>query len=99
MAVLPGCTEPDALALANRLRTAVSDTPLVVDGIQLTVTLSLGVSTRLPMQEASLKELIGAADIALYLAKAGGRDRSHFCPLKVALEQSAESESVRVPSG
>jgi diguanylate cyclase (GGDEF)-like protein len=83
VAVLPGAGDADALVIAERLRSRVSD--LRVSGIVDTVVLldpneddwlavSIGVATS-PTDGAELSDLLHAADGALYSAKAAGRNR------------------------
>jgi diguanylate cyclase (GGDEF)-like protein len=65
----------DALALADRLRLAIKDLALEHRGQPLgPVTVSVGVAT-CPDDGKTAAELLRAADIALYHAKAMGRDR------------------------
>ena len=73
--VLPGCTAQDAGKLADRLRASIGHGPIEVAGGHIVVTSSLGVASNdtVPVLDAAC--LIRAADIALYRAKAGGRNR------------------------
>jgi diguanylate cyclase (GGDEF)-like protein len=79
--LLPATRLADALPLAERIRNAVRASPVqVVDGQAITVTLSIGVATRIPGASeqdlaAAGEALVRAADAALYRAKAEGRDR------------------------
>ena len=79
--LLPATRSADALALAERIRTVVRASPVqVIEGQAVTVTLSIGVATRIPaMDERDLatvaEALISSADAALYRAKNEGRDR------------------------
>jgi len=58
-------------AVAERLRAAVSSTPVIVDGQMLEVTVSVGAVTRVDQPSESL---VADADQAMYAAKAAGRD-------------------------
>ena len=75
-----GNGEPRCANLAERIRTAVSATPIELDASNaLTVTVSIGIASLGPVPLASdlnrLGEgLIAAADVALYQAKADGRN-------------------------
>jgi two-component system, cell cycle response regulator len=77
----PGITPEQAGALAERIRETVCGVPLeVADGVQLTLTVSIGVASITPARnEADLKaaaeRLLSDADAALYRAKQGGRNR------------------------
>lgn len=72
--LLPHTREPEALAVAERLRHSVEEAWLQdADGGELPpVTLSVGVS---PERGQDLVRLIGEADAALYRAKKAGRNR------------------------
>lgn len=67
--VLPSCEIEDAMNTAERIRSAVEREPVE----DLKVTISLGVAAFHP--EMSPRELISAADGALYQAKREGRNR------------------------
>lgn len=79
--LLPGTDVDSALLLAERIRKAVSATPISLpNGEGVTITASIGISEVQPAPEADdLKtigdSLIARADVALYAAKAAGRDR------------------------
>lgn len=75
MAFLLPQTELDGgMQLAERLRQAVSETPFVVNGREIPITISLGVAAY-PAGARDRDELFAAADRALYEAKRAGRNR------------------------
>ena len=63
----------DAFNVAERLRQAVADAPITIDGVEFHVTLSAGVAA---CSSADSQQLLGDADAGLGRAKAGGRDRT-----------------------
>jgi diguanylate cyclase (GGDEF)-like protein len=72
--LLPDSTTVDALAVAERLRTAVGGTPVSIGPGEVHVAISVGVATA-TAGCASLGTLLGQADAALYQAKQRGRDQ------------------------
>jgi len=76
--VLPGMTEAGATERAEQSRRAMAATPVSYGASQITVTASFGVAT-FPFHGRTTDELIAAADGALYLAKADGRNRVNLC--------------------
>jgi diguanylate cyclase (GGDEF)-like protein len=79
--LLPATATADGQRLAERIRTAISASPVALpNGEQITVTVSIGISGCAPeVQSPDLKtlgdSLIARADVALYKAKSDGRDR------------------------
>lgn len=71
--VLSNCDTPGATALAERLLQAVRKDTIVLAEGTVSVTLSAGVATSGVIQDP--EALLGAADMALYRAKRGGRNR------------------------
>jgi diguanylate cyclase (GGDEF)-like protein len=70
LVVLPGATEVDAVGIAERLRRAVRKRrPAGVE-----VTISIGAAVSGP-PVVNTDDLVARADVALYSAKAGGRDQ------------------------
>ncbi|HEX3811722.1 MAG TPA: GGDEF domain-containing protein [Mycobacteriales bacterium] len=66
---------PDqAHAIATRICDSLAEQPLTIDGIPVSVTASLGLAT-LCSDQHELDRLLAAADTALYMAKAAGRNR------------------------
>jgi diguanylate cyclase (GGDEF)-like protein len=68
--LLPGTGNADATEMAERLRRAVEE----LDPAGLDVTCSFGVATARGL-DVAYAQLVGAADVALYQAKRGGRNR------------------------
>ncbi|MSO64839.1 MAG: diguanylate cyclase [Alphaproteobacteria bacterium] len=60
--------------MAERIREAVKNDPILVDGKKTSITVSIGV-TSVASAADDLNSLLGHADKALYDAKAGGRDK------------------------
>jgi diguanylate cyclase (GGDEF)-like protein len=72
---MPGTPKTAALAVARRLAEAVRSRPVrVAEGLELPVTLSVGVASH-PVDVTAKTDIVMAADKALYTAKTGGRDR------------------------
>ena len=72
--LLPKTALPGALLLAEKIRGAVTNAPFRVDSGPLDITISVGVAAY-PEHGSSGKDLVAAADAAMYRAKAGGRNR------------------------
>ena len=73
--VLPGCTSHYAFKLAERLRIGIGQEPVNIPAGDIEVTSSLGVAASDDIAVLDATALIRAADIALYRAKAEGRNR------------------------
>ena len=80
MIVLPGVNSEDAIANAERIRSAVEALSIVnsVASPAGTLTVSIGVASRVPTASDSPDQLLRAADAALYEAKHQGRNRVCF---------------------
>jgi len=74
--LLPETPQAQALLIAERIRAAVEDKLFEVDTSPepIRVTLSIGIAT-CPDDATGAKELVHEADLAVYAAKAGGRNR------------------------
>jgi diguanylate cyclase (GGDEF)-like protein len=72
--LLPKTALAGALLLAEKIRSAVDNTPFKVDAASLDITISVGVAAY-PEHGHDGKALVAAADAAMYRAKAGGRNR------------------------
>ncbi|MCC6640679.1 MAG: diguanylate cyclase [Deltaproteobacteria bacterium] len=75
--VLPGCTDDEALEVAERLREQAAAEPVAFENASIPVTISLGVAPLLRVLSEAPEPVIAAADTALYGAKRAGRNR--FC--------------------
>jgi diguanylate cyclase (GGDEF)-like protein len=76
-ALLLPCTNfEDAMIVAEKVRMAIGETPVDVQGAPVPVTASFGVATAKADVTSSYEALINEADAALYTAKRGGRNRS-----------------------
>jgi two-component system cell cycle response regulator len=73
---------PETLAqVLGRIRRAIGSTPIVLDGREITVTVSIGGAVH---GAGSADHLIARADDAMYAAKAQGRDRVLVAPAQDA---------------
>ncbi len=73
--LLPGAALPDAIRVAERIRTAIADLTVTAGAAAVSaLSASIGVSVH-PTAGAVLEQVLLAADNALYEAKRGGRNR------------------------
>jgi diguanylate cyclase (GGDEF)-like protein len=79
---LRAVTPAELARLAERIRAAISSTPVMAaDGCTVTdLSVSVGAAVS-PLEPASVRELLAAADSVLYKAKAGGRNAARFAVL------------------
>lgn len=77
--LLPHTDAEGALRVAEDVRWHIERTPIVFDGAEISITLSIGVHSRIPADGHDAGEaMLAAADRALYAAKASGRNRGEF---------------------
>ncbi|MCG8512116.1 MAG: GGDEF domain-containing protein, partial [Rhodospirillales bacterium] len=74
--LLPDCDLQHAARIAEELRKAIAEHPVIFAGAPIPVTISLGVA-QLGERENE-EDLILRADRALYTAKQAGRNRVHI---------------------
>lgn len=70
--ILPLCTKEDVQRVIERIRYTTETHPIVVDHLNISITLSAGVATS---PDIHVKQLLQKADEALYVAKANGRNQ------------------------
>lgn len=76
LVLMPNCDPESARRRAEAIRESVISHPLVVEGKELGVTLSIGISNWDSAGMApNFSDLLRAADKAMYLSKQGGRNR------------------------
>jgi diguanylate cyclase (GGDEF)-like protein len=72
--VLPGCSSGQIQQSGERIRSAVDSGPILVNGSEISVTVSIGAAVAV-RGTTSETEMLAAADAALYRAKEIGRNR------------------------
>ena len=72
--ITPRCGMAEAVSIAERVRGSVACDQLQIERFAIPVTVSVGVST-VSQEVCDINALLRAADAALYLAKARGRNR------------------------
>lgn len=73
--ILPGCDRDSAAATAKTLCRTIGNAAIHISAEMVPITISLGVATARSRGRCTATDLIGAADSALYRAKAEGRNR------------------------
>lgn len=75
LTVLPRCGRANALEVGERVRRAIMADPFEIDRLKLDITVSLGIATTMGDEHVPARNMIRAADHALYKAKREGRNR------------------------
>jgi diguanylate cyclase (GGDEF)-like protein len=73
--LLLNTSENGATIVAEKIRKRIERLKIIYEGIEARVTVSLGVASMIPDDRTNPKDLICAADEALYKAKEAGRNR------------------------
>jgi diguanylate cyclase (GGDEF)-like protein len=73
--LLPETRMEGAMVIAERIRRTVCEKPVLAEGFQISVSVSIGAATHANDNEAEPEILLKKADLALYRAKALGRNR------------------------
>jgi len=73
IATLPGASLKEATRIAEQVRAALGETPIVADGREIAVTVSIGVAQSQPGEDEN--GFVRRLDEALYAAKNDGRNR------------------------
>jgi diguanylate cyclase (GGDEF)-like protein len=73
--LLPETPVEGAHVIAERIRETVCQKPIIADGCAMQVSVSVGVASHVDDNEATPEILLKKADLALYRAKAAGRNR------------------------
>lgn len=79
MLLLPGLSRDTALERAEYIRRTFADQVTWIEGQRVSTTVSIGISC-FPFNGAQVGHLVKAADLALYSAKAEGRNRIVLAP-------------------
>lgn len=75
LVLIEGISQPRAFLLANRLRHSIEGNSIILNGHNLSVTVSIGISSLNINNVNSLDESIKQADKQLYIAKSSGRNQ------------------------
>ena len=73
--ILSGAGLEEAAMIAERIRRLVESTPVQIEQAHINLTVSLGISNFPIHRPQSKEELVKMADLALYAAKRGGRNK------------------------
>jgi len=73
--VVPSSDAMGALGLSERIRHGIEATPILADGVSISVSGSFGIAASTPGHLLDPQEMIRLADDALYRAKKNGRNR------------------------
>lgn len=73
--ILPETDGAGARVVAERIREQVQSRPIVTEGANFPVTMSIGICAEVPTDELNVDAMLKAADLALYQSKESGRNR------------------------
>ncbi|MFT6926168.1 MAG: diguanylate cyclase (GGDEF)-like protein/PAS domain S-box-containing protein [Psychromonas sp.] len=72
---IPNKDKKTALALAEKIRAACAQTPLLMEGKEITTTVSIGLSYTDSFAQVEPKDIIRQADEKMYVSKKSGKNR------------------------
>ena len=75
LAIIPNGAVKELLRVAERIREAIANEPVVTDDFVIPVTCSIGIAVRWDNTDGTIEETIQRADKALYVAKEMGRNK------------------------
>jgi two-component system, cell cycle response regulator len=87
LVVLNRCDPSRAVSRAENLRSVVSSKPILAQGKELNATVSIGLALSINHPNCDVDEIIRRADLALYAAKADGRNCVRVAPREGELEK------------
>ena len=96
--MMPSTTAEDAEQTAWRIRDSVKATNFAFDGLEISVTVSLGVAQRSGEADDSLANIIDKADTAMYAAKAQGKNLVVCYDPAMGMRHSKEPEKPDEPT-
>lgn len=88
--ILPETEQDGAMSLADDLRATVNEHPFHFPNIELSITISCGVSTYMQQENVEAIDVFNAADKALYQAKKAGRNQVSSVEISVPDAQPEE---------
>jgi diguanylate cyclase (GGDEF)-like protein len=94
--LLPDCDAIDAAAAVEELRQSVEQMQVEYEGRAITVTISAGVTQRLPRSD-SWTAMVNRADTSMYTAKSTGRNRTCVDEQAVSLPRRPVAVAALVP--
>jgi diguanylate cyclase (GGDEF)-like protein len=86
--LLPGTSDSETIHVAERIRRRIAALPLPSADDQLTVSIGVAVC---PQHAETLDDLLHCADMAMYAAKAAGRNRVHIAAVETAVDTAVNS--------
>ena len=89
--VLPDCDLHSTLQRADELREFVSSKPVVFQGSEKLITISMGIAISSASGDMEVERLLNRADLGLYQAKRNGRNRVESVQMTASARSAAQS--------
>ena len=96
LVALNRCDPGSAVSRAENLRGMIGNRPFVVAGKSVTVTISMGLALSNEFGNCSVDEILNHADMALYAAKAAGRNCVRLAQPPAGTQEEAPGKDARV---